>query len=162
MIKSVFATVKENYHECQKSRCVRTFLCQIFSKSVYSSKLHSLNFVIILKHQFFLFISSISKSPSEYFVIHYVRRHNITSSPVSKNTTPLLNTQRFPTHIPINGVIRRIFTKTHKKPDSIYAWKILAAPDCCTIAYYWPDQAIIKFCVCIKVETSVCFALCNQ
>jgi hypothetical protein len=114
VIKSVFATVKENYHECQKSCCVRTFLCKIFSKSVYSSKLRSLNFVIILKHQFFLFISSISKSPSEYFVIHSVRRHNITSSPVSKNTTPLLNTQRFPTHIPINGVIRRIFTKTHK------------------------------------------------
>jgi hypothetical protein len=31
-------------------------------------------------------------------------RHNITSRPVSKNTTPLLNTRRLPTHIPINDV----------------------------------------------------------
>jgi hypothetical protein len=40
----------------------------------------------------FLFINSISKSPSTYFVIISVRRHNITSSPVSKNTALLLNT----------------------------------------------------------------------
>jgi hypothetical protein len=41
--------------------CVRTFLCKIFSKSVYSSKLHSLNFVIILKHQFFFLRSAFAK-----------------------------------------------------------------------------------------------------
>jgi hypothetical protein len=46
----------------------------------------------------------------------------ITSRPVSKNTTPLLNTRRFPTHIPINGVIRRIFTKTQKKRIALCCW----------------------------------------
>ena len=70
--------------------------------------------------------NSISKSPSKYFVIHSVRRHSITSSPVSKNTPPLLITRRFPTHIPINGVIRRIFTKTHKKQDSSVLHSIYA------------------------------------
>jgi hypothetical protein len=35
-----------------------TFLCKIFSKSVYSSKMHSLNFVIILKHQFFFLLTA--------------------------------------------------------------------------------------------------------
>jgi hypothetical protein len=52
----------------------------------------------------FLFINSISNSPSKYFVIHSVRRHNITSSPVSKNTTPMLNTRGFPTSLHTNVI----------------------------------------------------------
>jgi hypothetical protein len=46
------------YADLQSSNCVITFLCKIFSKSVYSSKLHSLNFVIILKHQFFFLLTA--------------------------------------------------------------------------------------------------------
>jgi hypothetical protein len=39
-----------------------SFVCKIFSKSVYSSKMHSLNFAIIQKHQFFFLLTAFLKA----------------------------------------------------------------------------------------------------
>jgi hypothetical protein len=63
----------------KSSNCVITFLCKIFSKSVYRSKLHSLNFVIILKHQFFFLLTVFLKLFKEVFETEMYLSKNISS-----------------------------------------------------------------------------------